>query len=356
MPELVLTVNGKRYGGWKEATVTRGIEAVAGGFDLQVSERWAGQDQPWPIQEEDACALALEGQKVISGYVEKRAITFDAQQHQFAVSGRDKTGDLVDSSAVLSDYEFHNQDALSIAKAVAAPFGIAVTQQAGLALPPPPVLQSVNPGDTAYEVIERACRQAGLLPVSDGQGGLLLTRAGSQRAVTALVQGGNILEAKADFDATGRFRTYLVTAQAPGTDENWGAKTADIEGRATDPAVRRAARVLLIRSETNGTPEYSEQRAAWEAAVRAGRAATFQVTVQGWTQEDGSLWPVNALVPLRSDFLGMDGDVLITQATYTLSDRSGTRTTLSLKRADAFRPEPVVPEFPGGLWNLTGAP
>jgi prophage tail gpP-like protein len=77
--------------------------------------------------------------------------------------------------------------------------------------------------------------------------------------------------------------------------------------------------------------------------VRAARSATVTVTVHGWTQRDGSLWPINALVPVHIPAFGITyTDLLITEATYTLSLQGGTITTLSLTRADAFRPEPTI--------------
>ena len=63
--------------------------------------------------------------------------------------------------------------------------------------------------------------------------------------------------------------------------------------------------------------------------------------VQGWTQADGSIWPVNALVPVRDPWLGIDGDMLIVQAEHGLSS-SGSTTALSLRRPEAFLPEATI--------------
>jgi prophage tail gpP-like protein len=76
--------------------------------------------------------------------------------------------------------------------------------------------------------------------------------------------------------------------------------------------------------------------------VRAGRAATATIPVQGWRQGDGSLWPVNALVDVHSPRLGLGGQMLITQATYSIDDSGGTTTSLSLKPPRAFLPEPQL--------------
>jgi prophage tail gpP-like protein len=352
VPDLRLSVGGRDYGGWKTVRVTRGIESVAGSFELGVSDRWAGQDPPtpWPIAEEDECALTIDGVPVITGYVDRRSLSYGPEEHTLSVGGRDRTGNLVDCSAVLTEWEFQGISLLTLAQRLAKPFGVKVTLQAGLTLPRLGTKLTVDPGDTAFDALERACRMAGVLPVSDGAGGLLLTRAGSRRATTALVEGANILAASGEFDGAGRFRKYIVRGQRPGTSEDFGLGATSVTGTASDQNVRRSERVLIVRAEQSITPELARKRAEWEATIRAGRADAVSVTVQGWTQGDGSLWPVNALVPIESPYLGVKGEMLITQAVHSLDDRSGTKTDLSLKRPDAFVPAPVVPVT--GAWKV----
>jgi hypothetical protein len=165
---------------------------------------------------------------------------------------------------------------------------------------------AVDPGDSAWEALEKACRVAGILAVSDGQGGVVLTRAGSSRAATALVLGQNIMAIATDFEVAGTFRTYKVVGQKAGTDQDFGLEACSVMGEATDASVKRTHRVLRVRAESSVTRTQARTRAQWEATVRAARAATAQVTVSGWTQGDRngrlgeSLWPVNALVQVQA--------------------------------------------------------
>lgn len=341
MADVTLRVNGRLYGGWKSARIVRGVEAISGAFELGITDRWGRQDRPWPIYEEDECSLLVDSEPLITGWVDKASRSFGPSEHSFSVSGRDRAGALVDCSAELTAWEFRDLPLLTLARRLAEPFKISVRLQPGLELPKVAKL-SVDPGDTAFDALERACRMVGVLPVSDGTGGVVLTRVGTARATTALVQGENILSASGEFDSAERYRRYVVTGQSSGSDSLFGEGAARIRAEASDGNVRRAERVLLVRAESNATPATARQRAAWEASVRAGRAVRATVTVQGWFQADGSLWPVNSLVQLRSPFLGIDGELLITEAVYELGDQ-GTTTTLTLKRPDAFLPEPEIP-------------
>jgi len=343
--DVALRVGGMDYGGWKSARVTRGIESVSGSFELSVSDRWSGEDlSQRSIVEGDECTVLVGGQVVITGYVDRRRVSFGPQEHALDVSGRDRTGDLVDCSAILKTWEFFNVDVLKFAQRIAAPFGVGVTLQSGLVLPTPPPKLSIDPGDSAFEAIERACRTAALLAVADGRGGLLLTRTGSGRTHTALEEGKNLLSGSVEYDESGRFHTITVRGQNTGTDVLSGETAAAVQASAVDANVRRTARVLLVRPEGNVTPAHAKKRAEWETTVRAARAFTVTVTVQGWTQENGELWPVNALVPLRSPTLDVDSELLITQAVYSVDDSSGTTTQLTLRPPDAYKPEPVIPK------------
>jgi prophage tail gpP-like protein len=340
---ISLHVGGREFGGWTRARVTRSIESIAGSFELEVTDRWSGQSSSWPISEGDECSVSVNGTVVLTGYVDRRRLSYGPEEHSISVSGRDRTGDLVDSSALLGQWDFRNASVHTLASRVCDPHGIRVVLQSALnsAEIPPLSKLTIDPGDSGFDVIEKACRMAGLLPVSDGTGRLVLTRAGTGRAATPLVEGENILAASSEFDISGRFRRYVVLAQHHGSDEFSGTAAAHIHGSAQDATVERSARVLCVRAEGSSTRAYAKRRAEWEATVRAARGDSAVVTVQGWTQANGALWPVNSLVRVKSPRIEIDGDMLISQVTYS-ADSGGSTTELTLRRPDAFKPEPVV--------------
>jgi prophage tail gpP-like protein len=348
---IKLLVNGKQYAGWKSARVTRGIETVSGTFELSYTDRWTGQAKPWAIYEEDECTVSLDEQIVITGHVDKREVSFNESDHSLSVSGRDRTGALVDCSASLKKWEFHSTPLLTLAKELCKPLGVPVVLAANVKPAKPPEKTTIDPGDSAFDALEKACRIAGVLPVSDGLGGLMLMRPGSTRTTTALTEGQNIKSASATFDATGRFHTYKVLGQHKGSDKLNGAQAAHVAGTATDANVRRSERTHIVRPEGNVTPEQAKRRAQWEATTRAVRGDVVTVVVQGWTQSDGTLWPINAIVPVLSPTLGIFGNMLITQTVFSVDANSGTLTQLSLRRPDAFDPEPVVSKDKTELWK-----
>jgi len=341
MSEVVrLGVGGQEYSGWTAISITRSIEAISGRYSLGLTERWPGQSAVWPILPGAECSIAIGDDTVITGQVDSASPSFDDTQHDVQVQGRDRTGQMVDCSAVHSPGEWSGIRLDRLAAILAKPFGITVTSIAdvGAAFS----VFKLQPGEAAFEALDRACRLRGVLPISDGRGGLVLTKPGQTRCSTALVQGENVKAASLNNDATERFRTYIVRGSQPGTDYLDPEQSAAVEARATD-AGATAGRTLIVIAESAVDIASARKRAQWESTVRAAKAVSVSATVQGWRQGDGTLWPVNALVPVYLPWLRISGEMLISELTHSLDESGGTQTQMTLRRADAYLPEPEKP-------------
>lgn len=339
IPQLL--VGGTLYSGWKEMAITRQIDAISGGFELELTERWDGQSVRWPVYSGERCELRLGADTVIKGYVDRRPRRIGKDSHRVRVQGRDMTADLVDSSAVHSPDEWSGLGLLQLARILAKPFGVAVSADVDVGAAFDPF--KLQPGESAFEAIERACRMRAVLPMSDGSGGLLLTRAGSGRTASAIVEGENLLEAETDDDWTQRYSHYIVKAQSTSLLADDADGSAKIKGEASDRGIDRY-RPLLVIAEGIADAAAARERAMWEAGVRAGRAVSVIATVQGWRQTDGTLWPLNGLCPVKIPSLDVDDRLLITGLTFRYGAQ-GSTTEITMTRADAFR---LIPEIPKG--------
>lgn len=363
MADVGLEVKGKVYEGWKSVSITSSIESLAGSFELEIADQWHGQAMRWPIFEEDECKLTILDQPVITGWVDKRSMSLKGSSLSIKVSGRDRAGALVDCSAVLDKWTFVSTPLFDFVTKLAGPFGITVIQAPGEGPKLPPREKMViNPGDKVADCIEKAARMAGVLVISNGLGGLLITNSGTVRTSDILEEGVNILDVSTEFDFTKRYARYLVFAKnvskipkkEPDKKGN-GAKAARAvrtRAEAFDDEVTRTERVLLINPEEGATKDYAQKRADWEAKTRAAKAEKATVTVHGWAQKDGKLWMPNQLVEVRAPRVGVaEGtDMLITECVYGLSASAGRTTKMTLKRKDAFTPEPRIPKNGGGKW------
>ncbi|MGN6105793.1 MAG: phage baseplate assembly protein, partial [Kofleriaceae bacterium] len=204
-------------------------------------------------------------------------------------------------------------------------------------------------GYRCFVVISRVAAAPGVPGGRAARGGIVITRAGTARA-TSLIEGQNILSASVEYDGSDRFYRYLISSQIPGTDEASGEATR-VQAEAVDKGVRRTNRIILIRPDKAYNTADSRRRADWEARVRAARAEKVTITVQGWKQPNGQLWPINALARVHAPrLIDVDGDMLISQVEHTIGD-GGRITQLSLVRPDAFAPEPTGTVGSSGAWK-----
>lgn len=329
--KLHLVVNGRAWYGWKEARIQRGIEHCSGGFELGLSELWHDSYQAPAVRMGDRCDLMIGTETVIAGWVDTVQVSLDAGAHSTTVEGRDAVGDLVDCSAIRRSGQWRGLRIEQVASEIAAPFGVRVTTDVDTGKP----LTSfaLQEGETAFEAIERAARLRALLLVSDGAGGLRITRAGDRRISTELVMGENIAAIAVRTDGRDRFSEYVAKGQAPGSDFFNGTAASQIKARAVDPGVTRY-RPMLITDSSPDIAATLAQRAQWEANVRAARSFEAEVAVQGWRHADG-LWEPNTRVMVRAPEVRLEAELLISRVVFSLDER-GTRSVLSLTRPDAF--------------------
>lgn len=351
MADVQLIIDGLSFEGWTSVAITRPMDAAAGVFSLSLTERWTDSMEPWPIRHGDPCAVAADGEIVTVGHVDILSPSFGAEDHTITVQGRDRTADLVDCSAVHTPDEWADIDLLTLCQKLAEPFGVKVYADDGVPLGRKFRTVKLQQGETALEAIARHVRQRQLLVMPDAAGDLRITRTARKRAGVVLEQGVNILSASGVLDDSQRHSDYIVKGQSGYSIETTPDQEALIQARARDPGVARY-RPLLVIAETGITPATAKDRAAWESKVRLGRVNSVTVTVQGWRQYPGGpLWEPNTIVPIRSSWLRLDGELLIREVTFTKSLTNGTQTRLALISPDAYLPEPIEDEESGGMWG-----
>jgi prophage tail gpP-like protein len=352
MPEVVLTVNGRRHAGWLSATASNSLRQLAGTFSLNFSDRWPGQQEKYSITEGSHCVLTLGGQTVVDGWVDKLSPSYDADSHSLSLSGRDLCGDLADCSHIGKRVDFAGEKLPAIARALCEPFGIQVIAEAdcGDALPKARYSQ----GDSVHDFLLKLCRMRGVLPISYGDGKLVLTTTGAKHSGAKLIWGKNIITGKAEFDSTNRHSQYIVKGQgqapaafdfSPKDDEDseerskQRAEFVSPRGAATDSTVSRY-RPLVLLAESGGDPASMQKRADWEAVNRAGHSRALTYTVHGWQSPTGKLWRINQRVTVEDGLLGINGEQLIESVRFRLSEGQGTVTELGLVHPDAYAANP----------------
>lgn len=331
---VTLTVSGVAYGGWKEVFITRSIEAIAGTFDLSLSEKWSGQTQRRPISDGDACVVKIDDDTVLTGILDQYDPALEERRHDVRAQGRDVTGYLFDCSAMHRPGEWRNRTALQLVATLCEPFGIPVS--ATVDVGKPFASFKLQEGEVAFEAIDRICKARALLPVSDGLGGLVLMRSGANapRVDAPLEEGVNIKAIRASFSMLDRYSEIHVKGQQTQLDGMSPDQAAGPSAVAKDPTVPRY-RPLIIIADDEGDGVTLRDRALWEVSVRAGRARRAEIEVQGWRNRAGDLWTPNTIIPVRAPTVDIDSDMLITTVQHRQGD-AGTTTTLGVAPPKSF--------------------
>jgi prophage tail gpP-like protein len=332
--EFVLRLGGQPYTGWEEISVTRDLTRMSGEFSLRLSRVTSDGLAP-QVEPGRAAAVEIDGLPILKGWIDVKAVAYDKQSVSLTVTGRDRVADLIDCAATVSGpYEYRNLPLDRVIAAICQRYNISVHNQAG-ALPNVARL-AIQPGETAFDFIERACRSAGILPVSDGIGGLVLVKPASARSEGALVFGGNILSGDVSVDATERHSLYVVKGQAEAVDADQAdaAPMAGAVGRVTDTEVTRYRPKVLV-GENQGYSGSLTDRALWERKADRARGMRASYTVQGWYAAAGALWRPNTIVKVTDPIAAIERDMLITSVNYTRGSQ-GTFTRLELALPEAF--------------------
>ena len=332
-PDVRLEVDGQTYGGWTKISITRGLDQVAGTFELEVTERWPGQSELRFVEEGSSCRVLVDDEPVITGYVDDLNIEYDAGSHTVSVSGRDKTCDIVDCCPPST--QLSGQNLVSLAKNLCAPFGIEVVSTV---CPSTTAGVKTNEGDTVYDLLRQQAAAAAVLLYSNGAGNLVIGRAGTDKAGAALVLGENIKKCSFSGSMKERFSDYTVRGQSAASDTWAGKAAAHPKGTAKDPWVKRY-RPLTIVAEQESQGASAQQRAQWEANTRYGKGKSITYTVNGWYGGD-LLWQPNHMVSIKDKFVSLYKEWLIVSVTWKMDD-GGWITQITAQPKEAYDLIPV---------------
>lgn len=338
-PKFILRIDGQEWANWSDIEVTRALDRMSGEFTcgLTINRKDGDFALSGGLATGMTAEVEIDGQIVLSGYLRSLQYDYDASTVSVSAGGRDRTVDLLDCAAAVDGaHEFFNESLTSIVSKVARPYGIAV--RADTDVGKPFTRAAIQPGETAFELIDRLCRQRGVLCVSDGIGGLVILRPGNERSKGILIYGDNILSGSVTHDDSELFSLYVVKGQAePVAIDTETEATVTPSARVSDAAVKRY-RPKVIIAEAQGYELTLAERATWEKQRAAAQSKRATYTVQGWYADEDAqeLWRPNTLVIVIDERSALfKREMLIAGVSYRRGPE-GTVTTLDLVMPDAF--------------------
>jgi prophage tail gpP-like protein len=351
---LTLTVGNQVLTGWQRVSVSRPLAAIPSSFDLEVTEKYPNAPDI-DVKPGQPCTVKIGGDLVITGYVDRYTAQISAGNHMIRISGRSKSEDLVDCSAVFGDinapgFQQINGTTLAIVEQLAKPYGITVKTTAGDGVTIPQF--NILLGETPWEIIDRITRYSQMIVYDLPDGSIMLAKVGTDSMASGFSLGDNVEEGDVSFSMDGRFSEYeghLTSVLTFGTEA--GVNTPDVGKIVKDEGVPRFRKRYVISEQFVNGRDIVYDRAVWEMNKRKGQSYQFNVKCDSWRDSAGKLWEVNKLAPIQAEALKLrNASYIIAAVTYT-RDESGQHGQLTLMPPEAFA---VEPSGPLGLVTVEG--
>jgi prophage tail gpP-like protein len=325
-----LLVNDKLYSGWLTARVARSMDFLSSTFELSVTQAGEFILSDWQIKMGDSVKVKYGDSEVLTGYVEDLNVSYDDKSHTVSVAGRDKTGDLVDCPRPAEPKQWSNLSILQLVTILCSPFGVSVSvdSSATKEVARKEAIWSYNEGEVVFDAIKRLCLKQGLIPLSHGDGKLILTKLGTKFSVDNIERGVNVLTGGLRQSNKERFSEYHTKGFGFGIDTKQTKDYIQPKGDARDSVVGRY-RPFVIMNDGAATFGNCKERATWESQLRAGNSRSFTYVLQGWEQTNEQLWKLNTRVKVKDKTFGVEDEFLINSLGFEVSD-TGVFTAIGL--------------------------
>ena len=346
---MQLEVSGTPYENFTSASAELRLDALSSTFSFTTAST---KNSPLPFTGGEPCRVLVDGQAVVTGFIEIVSGSHDANTHTINIQGRSKTGDLLDSSITkLSDLG-QTITLKSIIEKVMENIGLTGISVIDEANPDPfnaaEDLTAIESGDNAFEVLEALARKRHVLLTTNTDGNVVISQSPGgdsggllQNIIDA--DDNNILAASYSYDRTGRFNIYKMDSQLSLSPLNNAGTTSNSSivsqtGLIPDIEIRKGRQLVLV-SEGGFSNTQNDDRAIWEANIRRARGKVYSCTVPGYRPDPDSafLWNVNELVHVEDNFAKISARMLINAVAFGFDLQNGKTTTLSMIEKNAYQ-------------------
>lgn len=362
-----IEVNGKLYGNFMSATANIRIDALSNSFSFTSAQN-ADADR-LPILLGDECSVYVDGERVITGHIEVISGSGSAGDYSLDYSGRDSTGDIVDSQISTMQTVKPPITFKRLCEKVIANIGseIEVIDYVGASFDKSEDLLAPEVGDNAFEYMEKMARKKQCILTSDADGNVNIQKSRGEVIRSSIVnkrdgQNNNVLSYTFNYDNTGRFYNYSsVSNDNINVITDTGNPSANVNQTQTvidKSGLVREGRQFIITMENTGGPSTQKARAEWERNIRSARSRTYSAVVSGFRNSEGNVWYPNMVAKVIDDQAGIDDYLMINSVTYRMSQDSGRTTELSFVNKNAYTleiAEPKSEKASGGIDSAMSA-
>ena len=363
MPNIItVDINDKTFKTVKSLDVDTDLDTFGFEFNLDINI---------PIEESDfktlgeAIKIKVDGEELMTGFIEKTSTSYSADSANLRISGRDKLCDFSDSRVsnkifktpigfiqilekLLKEtgYKIVSNNIIGLQRRLAQN-EISIINEYGN-VDNFETNESIGFGkdESAYQLIQRLADKRQLVIGTNGVGNIVIRKIGDSRAATILLNDNrfgepnlqnNIKDGSVNRDESKLFYEYRIFSKSSGieptTTTTEGNISRDIlKGNSTqysgvfyDESVRKTRK--FIDHVTGLTNAQCYERAKWEANIRRARSFDYSCAVSGFRQNlkevtnfsVNPLWRINQLVYVYDKQADIDEELLVKSVKYSKS-------------------------------------
>lgn len=336
-----LLIGGRIHGNWKRYAVDSDLMRPAAGWNVSLG--LPSGEIPASVEPGARVEVRIGSDVAMTGSVDDVEDDVSGNTATLAMSGRDGASILTDCSAPI--FAAKEMTLEQIVKSVVNPLGISKVRVDSRGRG---VAEKVNiePGDTAWDALEKAAQANGLWPWFAPDGTLIVGGPDYEAApVASLIlrrdgKGNNVKRLRRVVSIARRYSEIMILGQSHGTTFADGRNAMRTIVR--DPAVKvYRPRILTASDAISG--ESLSQRANKELADTRLDALTYVAEVRGHRTSSGVLWAPGQRVHLEDERRDFKGVLFVMARQFSGGSGISTTTTLVLKEDKVWIPVVVPP-------------
>jgi prophage tail gpP-like protein len=324
---IAVLIGGKAHDQWETYEITSDLFIPAD--EWHVSVGFKDHIVPDYIYGGAAAQVRLGGDTILTGQLDETDHFTDKRSNTLTLTGRDGAAVLVDCSAPI--FTARQVTLEEVIAKVVRPLGITRIRVDG----PNTVREKINvePGETAWTVLQNAAEANGLWPWFEPDGTLVVGGPDYAAPVVAELvmrisgNGNNMESFRRTENISERYSEVTLLGQTHGTEKEDGKH--DIKAMAIDKGVVGYRPLIVVDHEIDN-PAQANQRAQKLIADSRLKGITFTAKVKGH-RTGGIPWKPGQRVHVVSETDGLDAPLFISARKFVCSRSAGKYTELTMK-------------------------
>lgn len=309
---ITLEIDDQVVTNFTSLSISKSMQSIANAFNITF------EGEIPKITADSEITIKKDDDILIVGFIEKPVKT-DSGALTCTVAGRSKSGVLIGGS-IEGLSEFTKQKVDYIIKQITANYDVDVAFIGDMGKPIDKF--SIEPSEDPYSAIVRLLQLRNLIAFDIK--GVLTVRKSSDISYSSTIDNTNFVIISSE-DYSNLFSSYTVI----------GNGEKDKISYTADNYLLTKHRPKTIIADTKVDKLTVQKMAEWELQKAIGMSQKISATGYSWTTPEGELWDINSLVPVSSEKLEIEENMLIASINYTYNN-SGESIDLQLVKEGTF--------------------